>query len=117
MQEREPCVYILASGKNGTLYTGVTSNLFNRLYQHRNGVTQGFAAEHGALRLVYFEMHATMEAAIKREKQLKKWRREWKLNLIERHNPHWVDLAIGLGFPPLPEPGKGCAVDPGPSPG
>jgi putative endonuclease len=79
----------------------VTSALLNRMYQHSEGVTGGFASKHRALRLVYFEMHATMEEAIKREKQLKKWRREWKLNLIERHNPHWVDLAIGLGFPPL----------------
>lgn len=101
MQERVPCVYILASGKNGTLYVGVTSDLLGRLYQHRNGVTKGFAWEHRALQLVYFEMHGEMEAAILREKQLKRWRREWKLNLIEKHNPAWVDLAVSLGLDPL----------------
>jgi len=104
MREREPCVYILASGPNGTLYTGVTSDLMARLYQHREGITGGFTSKHRVLRLVYFEMGGDMEAAIKREKQLKRWRREWKLNLIERHNPNWVDLAIGLGFPPLDPP-------------
>jgi len=104
VREREPCVYILASGRNGTLYVGVTSDLMGRLYQHREGITGGFTSRHRALRLVYFEMGGDMEAAIKREKQLKRWRREWKLNLIERHNPAWVDLAIGFGFPPLDPP-------------
>jgi len=77
-----------------------------RLYQHREGVTGGFTSKHRVLRLVYFEMGGDMEAAIRREKQLKRWRREWKLNLIERHNPNWVDLAIGLGFPPLDPLGR-----------
>ncbi|MDG2534362.1 GIY-YIG nuclease family protein [Sphingomonas sp. HITSZ_GF] len=100
--EKYPCVYILASGRAGTLYTGVTSDLMGRLYKHREGITKGFAHEHGALRLVWYEMHGDMEAAILREKRIKKWNRDWKLNLIEQSNPEWVDLAIGLGFEPLP---------------
>ena len=116
MRRREPCVYILASRFNGTLYIGVTSDLIARMYQHREGITRGFAAERKALRLVYFERHETMEAAIRREKSVKRWLREWKMNLIERDNPHWSDLAIGLGFEPLafvPE----TTVDPGTRPG
>ena len=101
MRERQPCVYILAGGKHGTLYIGVTSDLLARLYQHREGLIRGFTARHGVAHLVWFEMADTMEAAILREKQLKKWNRDWKLNLIERENPGWVDLAIGLGFEPL----------------
>jgi len=101
-QDRQPCVYILASGRNGTLYTGVTSDLLGRIYQHRNGVTKGFVAEHRAYRLVYYEMHEEMESAIRREKSIKRWKREWKLNLIERDNPHWDDLAVALGFEPMP---------------
>ena len=99
--EIQPCVYILASGRCGSLYTGVTSDLLARLYQHRAGVTKGWAASKGALRLVWFEMHGDMENAIRREKQIKQWNRDWKLNMIERSNPEWVDLAIGLGFEPL----------------
>ena len=86
-----------------------------RIYQHREGLTRGFVGKHRALRLVYFEMHETMEAAIRREKSLKRWRREWKMNLIERDNPHWVDLAIGFGFDPL-APVPGGTVDAGTSP-
>jgi putative endonuclease len=97
---RQPCVYILASRKAGTLYIGVTSNLMQRLYQHREGLIDGFTRDHGVHRLVWFEMHETMEAAITREKQLKNWRREWKCNLIERENPDWADLGVGLGFDP-----------------
>jgi putative endonuclease len=99
--ERNPCVYILASGHYGTLYIGVTSNLEARLWQHRNDALPGFTKEHGVKRLVWFEMHGDMTAAITREKQLKNWRRQWKINLIEASNPHWADLAVGLGFPPL----------------
>lgn len=98
--DKQPCVYILASRRHGTLYTGVTSNLLGRLYQHREKVTQGFTAEHGIARLVWFEVHQDMSAAILREKRIKKWNRDWKLALIERSNPQWVDLAIGLGFQP-----------------
>jgi putative endonuclease len=101
MIERQPCVYILASGRHGTVYIGVTSNLMARLHQHRNGMIPGFTSRHHVHRLVHFEVADTMEAAIAREKQLKAWRREWKVNLIENDNPFWEDLAIGLGFPPL----------------
>jgi putative endonuclease len=100
-RDRQPCVYILASGRNGTLYTGVTSDLLARLYQHREGITGGFAAAHRAVTLVYFEMHDEMEFAIRREKSIKKWQRQFKLNLIERNNPDWRDLALDLGFAPL----------------
>jgi putative endonuclease len=100
--DRQPCVYILASKRHGTLYTGVTSDLLARLYQHREGETGGFTSRYGVHRLVWFEMADTMEAAITREKQIKKWNRDWKLRLIEETNPEWVDLAIGLGFTPKP---------------
>jgi len=101
MRERQPCVYILASGKNGTIYTGVTSNLLARLHQHRSGTTPGFTHAYDVKRLVRLEMFEDMPSAIAREKQLKRWHRQWKLNLIEQDNPHWVDLALGLGFPSL----------------
>jgi putative endonuclease len=101
MRERQPCVYILASAFNGTLYFGVTSDLIARLYQDREGITGGFTKRYSVKRLVYFEMADTMEGAITREKLLKKWPREWKRNLIERKNPAWNDLALGLGFEPL----------------
>jgi len=97
---RQPCVYMLASGKHGTLYIGVTSNLMQRLAQHRAGTFGGFTKQYAVHRLVWFEMHETMEAAITREKQLKNWRRDWKCNLIERENPDWTDFAVGLGFDP-----------------
>ena len=100
-QERNPCVYILASQPRGTLYIGVTSNLAGRLYQHREGATPGFTKRHAVNRPVWFEVHAEMPAAIAREKQLKRWHRQWKINLIEAGNPQWSDLAVGLGFPPL----------------
>ena len=99
--ERQPCVYILASGRHGTLYIGVTSNLLARLQQHREGLIKGFTSRYGVTRLVHFEMADTMEAAIGREKALKKWNRDWKLNLIESGNPGWDDLAVGLGFAPI----------------
>ncbi|UYH54834.1 GIY-YIG nuclease family protein [Qipengyuania sp. SS22] len=99
--DREPCVYILASQPRGTLYVGVTSDLAKRLWQHREGITGGFVARYKVHRLVRFEMFGDMEQAILREKQLKNWHRQWKLNLIERDNPHWADLAVGLGFDPL----------------
>lgn len=96
--ERQPCVYILASEPRGTLYIGVTSNLPVRLWQHREGMTGGFTAKYKVHRLVYFERFEEMTFAIAREKQLKRWHRSWKLNLIEALNPHWVDLAVGLGL-------------------
>ncbi|WP_066799954.1 GIY-YIG nuclease family protein [Sphingomonas soli] len=97
-RDRNPCVYILASAPRGTVYIGVTSDLPGRLYQHRHGVTEGFATRCRVHRLVYFEMAETMDAAIAREKQLKRWHRDWKLNLIERQNPEWNDLAPVLGI-------------------
>ncbi len=100
--DRQPCVYILASGKHGTLYIGVTSNLLGRLQQHREGLIKGFTSRYGVVRLVHYEMAETMDAAITREKQLKKWNRDWKASLIERDNPDWDDLAIGLGLEPVP---------------
>ena len=98
---RQPCVYILACEPRGTLYIGITSDLVARLHQHRDGVVPGFTARYGVKRLVHYEQAEAMEAAILREKQLKRWHRDWKLNLIEQHNPHWADLAVGLGFAPL----------------
>ena len=89
-------VYVLASEKNGTLYIGVTNDLPRRVYEHQQGLAEGFTKKHGVKRLVYFERHDAIEAAIKREKKLKHWRREWKLNLIERDNPDWRDLSVGL---------------------
>ena len=94
--ERQPTVYLLASARNGTLYVGVTSDLIQRVAQHRVGEIGGFTAEHHVHTLVYFEQHATMEAAITREKQVKKWRRTWKLAVIEAGNPQWLDLYEGL---------------------
>jgi putative endonuclease len=108
--ERQPCVYILASYPRGTLYIGVTSNLLARLWQHREKALPGFTSTHGIGRLVRYEMFGDMDRAITREKQLKRWHRDWKLNLIEGDNPHWIDLAVGLGLPPL-TPGK---AGPGP---
>ena len=100
-RELSPCVYILASQPRGTLYIGVTSDLIARLWQHREGALPGFTKLHGVKLLVWYEMHAAMETAIAREKQLKNWHRAWKLNLVESANPHWADLAVGLGFPSL----------------
>ena len=99
--ERSPTVYLLASRRNGTLYTGVTSNLIARIAQHRSGHIRGFSGRYAVKLLVWFEPHATMEHAIVREKRIKKWNRAWKLELIEAGNPEWRDLAEGLGFPPL----------------
>ncbi|WP_447727306.1 GIY-YIG nuclease family protein [Sphingomonas koreensis] len=112
MRERLPCVYILASAYNGTLYVGVTSNLVGRIIQHRDGTFDGFTKRYGIKRLVWFEVGETMEAAIRREKQVKRYRRDWKRNLIERQNPMWNDLAVGLGLEPLAVVTRG-EVDPG----
>lgn len=91
----------MASDRNGTLYIGVTSNLMARIYQHRKKAMDGFTARYDVNRLVWFEMCDTMEVAIVREKQLKNWKRKWKLDLIEAGNPRWRDLAEDLGFDPL----------------
>ncbi|MBG6205259.1 putative endonuclease [Labrenzia sp. EL_13] len=89
-------VYILASGLGGTLYVGVTNALLKRLYEHREGRGCAFTAKYGVHRLVYFEIHEEIEQAIKREKQIKRWKRAWKISLIEEHNPNWDDLSLGL---------------------
>ncbi len=98
---RGPCTYMMASKRNGTLYIGVTSNLIQRIHQHRSGDVSGFTAQYDVKHLMWFEQHTTMEAAILREKQIKKWNRAWKLELIEKDNRDWDDLAVGLGFEAL----------------
>ena len=107
MDAKQPAVYILASKQNGTLYIGVNSNLVKRTWEHREHVVEGFTKAYGVDRLVWYEPHATMEAAIAREKRLKKWERKWKLRLIEESNPEWADLwpqILGSpGFPPSRE--------------
>lgn len=90
--QRQPCVYILASRKNGTLYTGVTSNLPKCVWEHKQGVVEGCTKKYHVHRLVWYEVHETMEAAITREKQIKEWQRAWKIRRIERANPAWRDL-------------------------
>ena len=87
-----PCTYIMASKPNGTLYVGVTSNLLQRVYQHKNNLVEGFTKKYAVHNLVYFEQHLDMYAAITREKQIKKWNRQWKINLIQEQNPKWLDL-------------------------
>ena len=89
---KQPCVYILASRRNGTLYTGVTSNLVQRVWQHKENLADGFTKKYAVHDLVWFEQHATMESAIGREKAIKEWRRAWKIDLIESANPQWRDL-------------------------
>ena len=90
--EKQPAVYILASQHRGTLYIGVSSNLLQRIWQHKSGVVEGFTDRYDVHRLVYFEMHNDMTGVIMREKQLKKWKRDWKIALIEKDNPDWRDL-------------------------
>jgi putative endonuclease len=85
-------VYILASKKNGTLSIGVTSNLVNRVYEHKQTLVDGFTKKYAVHDLVYYECHSEVEEAILREKQIKKWNRKWKLRLIEENNPEWNDL-------------------------
>ena len=94
---KAPCVYILASKRNGTLYIGVTSNLVRRVWQHKNGLVDGFAKEYGVGTLVWYEVHGSMYEAITRERQMKRWKREWKVRLIEEDNPLWRDLYEELG--------------------
>jgi len=101
--ERDPFVYMLSSRFRGTIYTGVTSDLMRRIWEHRNGIRSHFPSLYGVFRLVYFEPFGDMELAIRREKQLKNWHRPWKINLIEAQNPHWSDLAVPLGFEAVPE--------------
>ena len=105
--EKQFFVYIMASRRNGTLYIGVTSNLVQRVWLHKQGLIEGFTKKYGVKMLVYFELHQTAESAITREKQLKKWERPWKIRLIEQGNPEWRDLYSTIyvltGFPPSRE--------------
>ena len=89
-------VYIMASKRNGTLYIGVTSNLLKRVYEHKNDLASGFTKKYQVHRLVYYEMHTDIRQAVTREKQMKKWKRQWKIELIEKTNPDWKDLYDGL---------------------
>ncbi|HTD29692.1 MAG TPA: GIY-YIG nuclease family protein [Xanthomonadaceae bacterium] len=89
---KQPAVYILATKLHGTMYIGATSELIQRTWQHKEHFIDGFTKRYGITRLVWFEMHETMEGAITREKQLKKWKRDWKIHLVEETNPRWDDL-------------------------
>ena len=89
-------VYILASKRNGTLYIGVTNNLIRRVYEHKNNCIDGFTQIYGVHRLVYYEQYSDVVTAIRREKRLKKWNRQWKIELIEKENPEWDDLYVQL---------------------
>lgn len=90
-------IYILASTRNGTLYIGVTNDLLRRVYEHRNDLIDGFTRKYGVHRLVYYEMCDDAYSAIQREKQLKRWKRAWKIRLIEEKNPEWEDLWYSIG--------------------
>jgi len=91
-REKHPATYIMANRYRGTLYIGVTSDLWTRVWDHKNGTTPGFTSRYGVKTLVWYAHHPTMEAAIAREKQLKLWKRDWKIKLIEKMNPQWLDL-------------------------
>ncbi len=90
--EKQPCVYILASKRNGTLYTGVTSNLIKRIWEHKSNAVRGFTSKYHVHTLVWYELHEDMMSAIQREKAIKNWKRAWKIRLIEEDNPQWQDL-------------------------
>ena len=90
--DKQPCVYILASKQNGTLYTGVTSSLLKRIWEHKNNLVEGFTKKYNVHNLVWYEVHESMESAIQREKTIKNWKRAWKIKEIEKTNPQWRDL-------------------------
>ena len=94
--EKQPAVYIMAKDRNATLYVGVTSNLIARTWQHREHIVEGFTRKYDVTKLVWYELHGTMDAAIVREKQIKKWLRTWKIELIEKHNAYWNDLWLSI---------------------
>ena len=94
--EKQYFVYMLASSKHGTLYIGVTRDLLRRVWEHKEGVIEGFTQKYRVHKLVWFEEHQEINEAILREKRLKEWRRDWKINLIEASKPEWVDLYYGL---------------------
>lgn len=89
---KQSCVYMLASKKDGALYIGVTSNIVKRIWEHKNNVVKGFTQKYNVHNLVWFELHENMDTAISYEKILKKWQRDWKIKLIEKDNPEWLDL-------------------------
>ena len=91
-QEKQFFVYLLSNKKDGVLYIGVTSNLIRRIYEHKEGSVEGFTKRYHLKKLVYFEEHPDAASAITREKQMKEWKRRWKVDLIEKNNPDWVDL-------------------------
>lgn len=93
---KQPCVYLLASHRNGTLYTGVTADLIARISQHRDGCVAGFTKKYDVHLLMWFEFHENMARAIAREKTIKNWKRAWKIDLIQASNPYWLDLYPGL---------------------
>ena len=90
--DKKPCVYLLASKQNGTIFTGVTSNLIKRGWAHKNNQVEGFSSQYDVHTLVWYEPHETMESAVQREKTIKNWKRIWKLHIIEENSPHWQDL-------------------------
>ena len=95
---KRPCVYILTSRRNGTLYTGITTNLAARIEEHRQGRASKFTRKYGVTRLVHFEFHDEIGEAILREKRIKKWKRAWKLDLIEQYNPDWRDVSGDIPY-------------------
>ena len=99
--EKHPAVYILASRYRGTIYIGVTSDLWTRVTNHKSGTLGGFTAKYGVKTLVWFEHHETMEGAIKRESQIKAWKRQWKIELIEKSNWQWQDMHDEIHFRPF----------------
>ncbi len=101
MRDHSYAVYIVASRRNGTLYTGVTNDLTRRVAEHRAGIAEGFTRRYGVKRLVWFEPHGDIAEAIQREKRIKTWNRAWKIAMIEAGNPDWRDLAEDIGLPPL----------------
>jgi putative endonuclease len=96
--DKSSYLYILASGLNGTLYIGVTSNLIKRVWQHREGLADGFTKQYGVKSLVWYEVHTEIREAILREKQIKKWDRSWKVELIQQGNPRWRDLYADISL-------------------
>ena len=109
MRTFEPCVYLLASRYRGAIYTGVTSDLIGRIHQHREETFGGFTSRYDIKRLVWFEPLDDIEVAIRREKTIKRWPRQWKFNVIEEANPDWRDLACDFDFPPLEKLGPGTS--------
>ena len=100
-------VYIMASKRNGTLYIGMTNDLVRRVYEHKNELVEGFTQKYGIHQLVYYESTNNVTVAITREKRMKKWKRQWKINLIEERNPNWDDLSEGFSYSSDPLPAQG----------